>query len=143
MYKLRGLVRSVDTYNPTALINKNRNSYVEVDFKGFFYRPAADRDTFVALVSPPERLGKVHRRAISRTPLPILQRGLLGEGEAGKLSLCLRPTHQQCECCLKMVKKRRQNRYERLARLNSLLHSPWPSVGAITFPAPWRALDPY
>jgi hypothetical protein len=79
----------------TVLLTKNRNSYDEVYFKEFFDGLVADSDTlFAALVSQPERLGEVRRRAISRTPLPILLRGLLGEGEAGKLSLHLWPTHQ-------------------------------------------------
>jgi hypothetical protein len=40
-----------------------------------------------ALSLPPERLGEVRRRAISRTPLTTLQGGLLSENEAGQLAL--------------------------------------------------------
>ncbi len=79
-----------------ALITKNRNSYDKFYFKGFFDRPAANCDTlFAVLVLLPKRLGEVRRCTLSRTPLPILPRGLLGEGEAGQLSLHLRLPHQQ------------------------------------------------
>ena len=40
-----------------------------------------------ALLLPPERLGEVRRRAISRTPLTTLPGGLLSENEAGQLAL--------------------------------------------------------
>ncbi len=36
---------------------------------------------------PPERLSKVRRCAISRTPISVLIGGLLSENEAGQLSL--------------------------------------------------------
>ncbi len=65
-------------------------------FKVLFYSSTADRGAFFAmLISPPERLGEVRRHAISLAPLPILQGGLLGEGELRQLSLRLVPTHQQ------------------------------------------------
>jgi hypothetical protein len=48
-----------------------------------------------ALSLPPERLGKVRRRAISCTPIPALLGGLLSENEAGQLTLCLRPPLKQ------------------------------------------------
>ncbi len=41
-----------------------------------------------ALLLPPERLGEVRRRAISRTPPPALPGGLLSENDAGQLALC-------------------------------------------------------
>jgi hypothetical protein len=44
-----------------------------------------------ALSLPPERLGEVHRLAISRTPISVLTGGLLSENEGGQLSLRLRP----------------------------------------------------
>jgi hypothetical protein len=40
-----------------------------------------------ALLLPPERLGEVRRRAISRTPPTTLPGGLLSENEAGQLAL--------------------------------------------------------
>ena len=40
-----------------------------------------------ALLLPPERLGEVRRRAISRTPISVLIEGLLSENEGGQLSL--------------------------------------------------------
>ncbi len=40
-----------------------------------------------ALSLPPERLGEVRRRAISRTPILSLLGGLLSENEVGQLSL--------------------------------------------------------
>jgi hypothetical protein len=39
------------------------------------------------LLLPPERLGEVRRRAISRTPISVLIGGLLSENEGGQLSL--------------------------------------------------------
>jgi hypothetical protein len=48
-----------------------------------------------ALSLPPERLGEVRRRAISRTPLPALLGGLLSENEGGQLSLRPRPPLKQ------------------------------------------------
>jgi hypothetical protein len=64
--------------------------------KFFFAGLAGDRDTlFAVLVLPPEHLGEVCRRTISRTPLLILLGGLLSEGETRQLSLHLRLTHQQ------------------------------------------------
>jgi hypothetical protein len=50
-----------------ALIKK-RNSYDEFYFKAFFDGPTADLyEIFAALISPPERVGEVCRRAFSRT----------------------------------------------------------------------------
>ncbi len=40
-----------------------------------------------ALLLLPERLGKVRRPAISRTPISVLIGGLLSENEAGQLAL--------------------------------------------------------
>jgi hypothetical protein len=40
-----------------------------------------------ALLLPPERLGEVRRRAISRTPPTTLPGGLLSENDAGQLAL--------------------------------------------------------
>jgi hypothetical protein len=40
-----------------------------------------------ALSLPPERLGEVCHRAISRTPISVLKGGLLRENEAGQLAL--------------------------------------------------------
>jgi hypothetical protein len=40
-----------------------------------------------ALLLPPEHLGKVRRRAVSRTPISVLIGGLLSENEGGQLSL--------------------------------------------------------
>jgi hypothetical protein len=48
-----------------------------------------------ALLLPPERLGKVHRRAISRTPISVLMGRLLSENEGGQLSLRPRPPLKQ------------------------------------------------
>jgi hypothetical protein len=44
-----------------------------------------------ALSLPPERLGEVRRRAISRIPISVLIGGLLSENEGSQLSLRLRP----------------------------------------------------
>ncbi len=44
-----------------------------------------------ALLLPPEHLGEVRRRAISRTPVSALPGGLLSENEAGQLALRPRP----------------------------------------------------
>ncbi len=41
-----------------------------------------------ALSLPPERLGEVRRRAISRTPISVLKGSLLSENEDGQLALC-------------------------------------------------------
>ncbi len=43
------------------------------------------------LLLPPEHLGKVRRRAISRTPISVLIEGLLNENEGGQLALRPRP----------------------------------------------------
>jgi hypothetical protein len=48
-----------------------------------------------ALLLPPERLGEVRRRAISRTPISVLIGGLLSENEGGQLSLRPRPPLKQ------------------------------------------------
>ncbi len=40
-----------------------------------------------ALLLPPERLGEVRRRAISRTPISVLIEGLLSENEGGQVAL--------------------------------------------------------
>jgi hypothetical protein len=50
-------------------------------------------ELLAVLASPQECLSEVCFRAISRTPLPLLLRGLLSEGEAGKLALHPCPTH--------------------------------------------------
>jgi hypothetical protein len=44
-----------------------------------------------ALLIQPERPGEVCRRAISRTPIPVLLGGLLSENEASQLVLRPRP----------------------------------------------------
>jgi hypothetical protein len=48
-----------------------------------------------AFLLPPERLGEVSRRAISRNPIPALLGGLLSENEGGQLSLRPRPPLKQ------------------------------------------------
>ncbi len=53
-----------------------------------------------AILLPPERLGEVRRRAISRTPISVtpisvLIGGLLSENEGGQLSLRPRPLLKQ------------------------------------------------
>jgi hypothetical protein len=89
-------VRSGDTYKLDSAYKKKTVIAMTNFTLSFFYQFAADRDTlFAALVLPPECLGEVRRRAISRTPLLILLGGLLSEGESGQLSLRLRRTHQQ------------------------------------------------
>ena len=64
-------------------------------FSFFNLGPSDVAIIFAAIKSPPERHGDVCRHAISRTPLQLLLRGLLGEGESGQLVLRPRPTHQQ------------------------------------------------
>jgi nucleoside permease NupC len=49
----------------------------------------------LTLLLPPERLGEVRRRAISRTPISVLIGGLLSENEGGQLSLRPRPPLKQ------------------------------------------------
>ncbi len=48
-----------------------------------------------ALSLPPELLGEVPRRAISRTPISVLKGGLLSENGAGQLALRPRPPLKQ------------------------------------------------
>ncbi len=66
-----------------------------------------------ALFLPPESLGEVRRRAISRTPIPALPGGLLSENEAGQLALCPWPPLKEWECCLKLSKNRGRHRFGR------------------------------
>jgi hypothetical protein len=47
----------------------------------------AASDLQAALSLPPERLGEVHLRDISHTPLPSLLGGLLSKNEAGQFAL--------------------------------------------------------
>ncbi len=52
-------------------------------FLAFVNMAASDLHTLQAtLLLPPERLGEVRRRAISRTPISVLIGGLLSENEA-------------------------------------------------------------
>ncbi len=48
-----------------------------------------------ALLLPPERLGEVRRRDISRTPISVLIGGLLSENEGSQLSFRPRPPLKQ------------------------------------------------
>ncbi len=60
-------------------------------YLNFLDMPPAVRDTLLAaLVALPERPGKVPRFVLSRTSLPLLLRGLLGEEKAGQLAFHLR-----------------------------------------------------
>ncbi len=68
-----------------------------------------------------EHLGKVHRRAISRTPISALPGGLLSENEAGQRALRPWPPLKEWECCLKLSKNRGRHCFGRLARPESLL----------------------
>jgi hypothetical protein len=90
-------IRSGDTYKPDSAYKQKTVTATRTFTSMFFLDDStADRGAlFAALISPPERLGEVRRCAISRTPLPILQGGLLGDGEHRQLSLRLQPTHQQ------------------------------------------------
>ncbi len=74
-----------------------------------------------ALSLPPERLGEVCRRAISRTPISVLIGGLLSENEGGQLSLRLRPPLKEWERCLRLLKNRGHHPFGRLTRPVSLL----------------------
>ncbi len=74
-----------------------------------------------ALLLPPERLGEVRRRAISRSPIPALLGGLLSENEGGQLSLRLWPPLKQWERCLRLSKNRGRHRFGCLIRPDSLL----------------------
>jgi hypothetical protein len=49
--------------------------------------------------------GKVCCHDISCTSIPALLGGLLNKGEAGHLDLWPCPTHQQWECCLKIIRE--------------------------------------
>ncbi len=61
-------------------------------FLAFVNMAASDLHALqAALLFPPERLGEVRRRAISRTPISVLIGGLLSENEGGQLALRPRP----------------------------------------------------
>jgi hypothetical protein len=65
-------------------------------FLAFVNMAASDLHALQAALSlPPERLGEVRRRAISRTSIPALLGGLLSENEGGQLSLHPRPPLKQ------------------------------------------------
>ncbi len=68
------------------------------------------------LLLPPERLGKVRRRANSRIPISVLIGGLLSENEAGQLALRPRPPLKEWERCWRLSKNS-----GRLTRPESLL----------------------
>jgi hypothetical protein len=74
-----------------------------------------------ALLLPPERLGEVRRRTISRTPISVLIGGLLSENEAGQLALRPRPLLKEWERCLRLSKNSGRHRFGRLTRPESLL----------------------
>ncbi len=54
-------------------------------------------------------------------PLHLLLGGLLIEAEAGKITLCPWPTHQQWECCPRWLKSHGNHRWDRLSHSGSLL----------------------
>jgi hypothetical protein len=72
-------------------------------------------------VSPQECLGKVCHCMISHTPFLLLQRGLLGEGEADQLAVHVWLTHQQGEQFPRWSSNLSENRYQWLTRLDLLL----------------------
>ncbi len=88
------VIRSGDTHKPDG-VYKQKNVLATRNFTSMFFLtcslPIAGALS-AALVSLPEHLGEVCRCAISRTPIPILQGGLLDEGESGQLALHLQPT---------------------------------------------------
>ncbi len=50
---------------------------------------------------------------------------LMGENEAGQLALCLRPTHQQWECCLRQWRNHGDNRYGQTRSFVTSLSFSW------------------
>jgi hypothetical protein len=74
-----------------------------------------------ALLLPPECLGEVRRRAISRTPIPDLLGGLLSKNEGGQLSLRPRLPLKRWEHCLRPSKSRGRHRFGHLIHSESLL----------------------
>jgi hypothetical protein len=65
-------------------------------FLAFVNMAASDLHALQAALSLPlERLGEVHRRAISCTPIPSLLGGLLSKNEVSQLSLRPRPPLKQ------------------------------------------------
>jgi hypothetical protein len=74
-----------------------------------------------ALSLPPERLGEVCRRAISRTPILSLLGGLLSENEVGQLSLRPWLPLKQWERCLRLSKKKGRHCFGHLTRHKKLL----------------------
>jgi hypothetical protein len=86
----------MSTWYPENLILKNQLKLGHFVFLAFLKITAGDLHALLAvLVLPLVRLGEVHRRAISHTPLQLLLGGILGEGEADPLTLHPQPTHQQ------------------------------------------------
>jgi hypothetical protein len=69
-------------------IKKNQLYLQHFVFLAFVNMAASDLHSLqAALLLPPERLGEVRRRAISRTPISVLIGGLLSENFApGRLS---------------------------------------------------------
>jgi hypothetical protein len=74
-----------------------------------------------ALSLPPERLGEVRCRAISRTPIPSLLGGLLSMNEVGQLSLRPQLPLKQWERCLRLSKNRGCHHFGRFTRPEKLL----------------------
>ncbi len=91
-------------------------------FLAFVNMATSDLHTLqAALLLPPEHLGKIRRRAISRTSISVLIGGLLSENEGGQLSLCPRPPLKQWERCLRLSKDHGRHRFGRLIHPESLL----------------------
>jgi hypothetical protein len=75
---------------PSNSDNPKKNVAIFRPFVFLIFLNMAGRDLhalIAALISPPERLGKVCCTESFYTPLPLLLGGLLGEGDASQLTL--------------------------------------------------------
>jgi hypothetical protein len=89
-------VRSGDTYKPDGAYKQKTIIATRNFTSKFFYGFTADHGAlFAALDHRRSALAKSAAALFFCIPLPILQGGLLGEGEPRQFALCLWPTHQQ------------------------------------------------
>ncbi len=94
-----------------------------LSFLSFLHMAASDLHSLLAaLISSPEHLGDFWNSAISHPPpLQLLLGGLLGEGEASQLLLCLLLTHKKWGRCLRWCKICGDHRRNRLTHIHTLL----------------------
>ncbi len=86
-----------DNFRKIAIKKKKKQSQIRhFVFLAFVNMAVSDLHALqAALLLTPERLGKVRRRAISRTPISVLIGGLLSKNEAGQLALRPQPPLKQ------------------------------------------------